>query len=416
MPNVMTSCRERQQSRDAAQLARRARAARARGGGGLPRRRRARHHGAPARRPPSHHARRCARHRARVERTAPPAVEYNIEGDPRPELLDLVEEVRPDQCTLVPVAPGEVTSQAGWRPGPATERLPAVDPAPARGRRPRQPVRRCRRRTRSAGRHRPAPIASSSTPSRSRAPSSTARTPAADRSRPTPRRLELAHRLGLGVNAGHDLDLANLTLFRDAAVPRRGLDRPRDHVARALRRPRHRRPRVPGGCSRARATLRYDRTRPPPMKSDAIAFGIAGILFGLIAGWIIGSQQAVVRPPAAAPLAQQPSASSGGTAPRAAVLDETQVNALKTVAEREPVQRDAARAARQPLLRRRDVRRRDQVVWRRVEAGAQGRQRQHRPRRLVLLFEPAGQGARPSSTSRSSSIPSTPRRCSTSAS
>lgn len=72
------------------------------------------------------------------------------------------------------------------------------------------------------------------------------------------------------------------------------------------------------------------------MKSDAIAFGIAGILFGLIAGWIIGSQQAVVRPPAAAPLAQQPSASSGGTAPRAAVLDETQVNALKTVAEKEP--------------------------------------------------------------------------------
>jgi cytochrome c-type biogenesis protein CcmH/NrfG len=72
------------------------------------------------------------------------------------------------------------------------------------------------------------------------------------------------------------------------------------------------------------------------MKSDAIAFGIAGILFGLIAGWIIGSQQAVVRPPAAAPLAQQTSASSGGTAPRAAVLDDTQVNALKTVAEKEP--------------------------------------------------------------------------------
>src|SRR5690349_8524882 len=43
-----------------------------------------------------------------------PAVEYNIEGDPRPDLLDLVDEVRPDQCTLVPVAPGEITSQAGW--------------------------------------------------------------------------------------------------------------------------------------------------------------------------------------------------------------------------------------------------------------------------------------------------------------
>src|SRR3954469_4974497 len=32
-----------------------------------------------------------------------PHVEFNIEGDPRPELIALVEEVRPDQCTLVPV-------------------------------------------------------------------------------------------------------------------------------------------------------------------------------------------------------------------------------------------------------------------------------------------------------------------------
>src|SRR5579862_931778 len=38
-------------------------------------------------------------------------VEFNIEGDPRPDLLDLVLAVRPDQCTLVPVKAGEVTSQ-----------------------------------------------------------------------------------------------------------------------------------------------------------------------------------------------------------------------------------------------------------------------------------------------------------------
>jgi hypothetical protein len=55
-----------------------------------------------------------------------PRVEYNIEGDPRPELLDLVDEVRPDQCTLVPVLPGEITSQAGWQPGPYTERMPEI--------------------------------------------------------------------------------------------------------------------------------------------------------------------------------------------------------------------------------------------------------------------------------------------------
>jgi len=72
------------------------------------------------------------------------------------------------------------------------------------------------------------------------------------------------------------------------------------------------------------------------MKSDAIAFGIAGIFFGLIAGWIIGSQQATVAPPA--PAQASASAPASGAAPptRAAVLDETQVKALKAVAEREP--------------------------------------------------------------------------------
>jgi tetratricopeptide (TPR) repeat protein len=71
------------------------------------------------------------------------------------------------------------------------------------------------------------------------------------------------------------------------------------------------------------------------MKSDAIAFGIAGILFGLIAGWIIGSQQGVARVPAAPATASAPQGGTGAGAARAAVLDETQVNALKTVAERE---------------------------------------------------------------------------------
>ena len=41
-------------------------------------------------------------------------VEFNIEGDPRPGFLDLVLAVKPDQCTLVPVKPGEITSEAGW--------------------------------------------------------------------------------------------------------------------------------------------------------------------------------------------------------------------------------------------------------------------------------------------------------------
>jgi len=72
------------------------------------------------------------------------------------------------------------------------------------------------------------------------------------------------------------------------------------------------------------------------MKSDAIAYGIAGVMFGLIAGWIIGSQQTTTRtPPAASQAAETPAPSAAGGSTRAAVLDQTQVNALKAVAERE---------------------------------------------------------------------------------
>jgi tetratricopeptide (TPR) repeat protein len=71
------------------------------------------------------------------------------------------------------------------------------------------------------------------------------------------------------------------------------------------------------------------------MKSESIAFGIAGVVFGLIAGWVIGAQQAAPRAPQAAPSAAAASgANASGT--RAAALDETQVQALKSVADREP--------------------------------------------------------------------------------
>jgi tetratricopeptide (TPR) repeat protein len=74
------------------------------------------------------------------------------------------------------------------------------------------------------------------------------------------------------------------------------------------------------------------------MKSDAVAFGIAGVLFGLIAGWIIGSQQASPRSAVAAPPPSAGAVAPAGGTPastRAAVLDETKVSALRNVAERE---------------------------------------------------------------------------------
>jgi tetratricopeptide (TPR) repeat protein len=73
------------------------------------------------------------------------------------------------------------------------------------------------------------------------------------------------------------------------------------------------------------------------MKSESIVFGVAGTFFGLIAGWLIGSQQAVVRP--AAPPAQAaaaPTGSGGGGAPAAPRLDEQEARRLEDIARSDP--------------------------------------------------------------------------------
>jgi pyridoxine 5-phosphate synthase len=41
-------------------------------------------------------------------------VEYNIEGYPSEDFLQLVEKIQPTQCTLVPDAPDQLTSDHGW--------------------------------------------------------------------------------------------------------------------------------------------------------------------------------------------------------------------------------------------------------------------------------------------------------------
>lgn len=140
-------------------------------------------------------------------------IEYNIEGDPRPDLLAMVHEVRPDQCTLVPVKPGEVTSQAGW---------PADTPASA--------LADVVARLQAAGIRVSLFVEADEAPVRWAASMKADRIelytePYANAHRQGPdaaresftryaRAAELAHSLGLGVNAGHDLDLANLVLFR----------------------------------------------------------------------------------------------------------------------------------------------------------------------------------------------------------
>jgi len=150
---------------------------------------------------------------AQTLRQRSPGVEFNIEGDPRPDLLALVEDVRPDQCTLVPVVAGDITSQAGWRPGPLTAQIPQVIER-LRTRRIRvslfvdaeaDPIRWAA----SVGANRlelyTEPFARAFERSSGEGAEMFARYVEA---------ATLAHSLGLGVNAGHDLDLANLVMFR----------------------------------------------------------------------------------------------------------------------------------------------------------------------------------------------------------
>lgn len=139
------------------------------------------------------------------------AVEYNLEGDPRADFLELVHAVRPHQCTLVPVRENEITSEAGWAPD--TERAP---------------LRRIIDGFREAG------VRTSVFVDPDPRAVDFAHAIGADRvelyTEPYARAFERgegalsfetyaraarhAHDLGLGVNAGHDLDLANLVLFR----------------------------------------------------------------------------------------------------------------------------------------------------------------------------------------------------------
>lgn len=139
-------------------------------------------------------------------------VEYNIEGDARPDLVELVERVRPHQCTLVPVRPGEITSEAGW---PADTPRGELADIVAR-------FHECGVRVSVFVDPEPAPIEWAAALGADRVELYTepyAR--AFERGGPTLEgslakyraAAEHAAASGLGVNAGHDLDLANLPTF-----------------------------------------------------------------------------------------------------------------------------------------------------------------------------------------------------------
>lgn len=74
------------------------------------------------------------------------------------------------------------------------------------------------------------------------------------------------------------------------------------------------------------------------MRADAIVFGIAGTLFGVIIGWVLGSQQAAGTARTAAPVAQ--AATAQQQAPpaqqQAAPIDPARVKALEDEAAKDP--------------------------------------------------------------------------------
>jgi pyridoxine 5-phosphate synthase len=141
------------------------------------------------------------------------AVEYNIEGYPSPDFVALVAEVRPDQVTLVPDAPDQATSDHGWDLPADGERLaPLIAELKASGARVSlfmDPEPRAMERAAVVGADRielyTGPYAHAfGTPGGEALLRRYAQAAGA------------AAGAGLGVNAGHDLNLDNLPPFCNA--------------------------------------------------------------------------------------------------------------------------------------------------------------------------------------------------------
>jgi pyridoxine 5-phosphate synthase len=139
-----------------------------------------------------------------------PHIEFNIEGYPSTEFIDLISTVKPAQCTLVPDPPGVLTSNAGWPLGRATRWLrPLLRQLGNEGIRSSlfvEPLNTIIERAHELGAARielyTGPYAN------------TFGTPKVDAILRAHRdAARLARKLGLGVNAGHDLDLHNIPRY-----------------------------------------------------------------------------------------------------------------------------------------------------------------------------------------------------------
>jgi pyridoxine 5-phosphate synthase len=139
-----------------------------------------------------------------------PGAEFNIEGNPFHGLLDFVREVRPVQCTLVPDETGAFTSDHGWDLGRDGARLePVIAELKALGVRVSlfmDPVAEAMTSAAVLGADR----VELYTEPYARAFGAAEEEAVLGRYAQAAR---AAQRVGLGVNAGHDLNLDNLPVF-----------------------------------------------------------------------------------------------------------------------------------------------------------------------------------------------------------
>ncbi|MDE6286996.1 MAG: pyridoxine 5'-phosphate synthase [Muribaculaceae bacterium] len=135
--------------------------------------------------------------------------EFNIEGYPSTEFMQLVLQVKPEQVTLVPDAPDAVTSSAGWDVEAHFDELAAVaERLTAAGIRCSIFVDANPAAVRAAARAGADRVELYTKPYADLFPSDPERAVA-----PFVEAARAAHSAGIGVNAGHDLSLENLHFF-----------------------------------------------------------------------------------------------------------------------------------------------------------------------------------------------------------
>lgn len=136
--------------------------------------------------------------------------EFNIEGYPSKEFIDLVLKVKPAQVTLVPDAPDALTSSAGWNVADNMEFLTGVvDRFRDAGIRTSIFVDPDVETIRFAAKTGADRVELYTKPYADAFPRNPEEAVA-----PYVKASEAAHDVGLGVNAGHDLNLENLAWFR----------------------------------------------------------------------------------------------------------------------------------------------------------------------------------------------------------